>query len=163
MKVSEHLRQSCLESTSGYLISFPQTIISKSSEGLCKPSWFPCAFPRAAFCTEHFFNRDCETGLAVTVNIPLEIVPNLIISILLDLFSLTITGCDFQGWPSLSRPLSLSIALSLSPLQALWCLIQGQGRPARHSAQTLAPFPQCTMHSSSLLWGLEEIMQTGEL
>lgn len=32
------------------------------------------------------------------MNIPLEIVPNLIISILLNFFSLTITGCDFQGW-----------------------------------------------------------------
>lgn len=31
----------------------------------------------------------------VTVAIPLEMVPNLIISILLDFFSLTITGCDF--------------------------------------------------------------------
>lgn len=39
----------------------------------------------------------------------------------------------------------------------------GPGRPARHSVQTLAPFPQCTMHSSSLLRGLEEIMQPGEL
>ncbi|TNN48060.1 hypothetical protein EYF80_041727 [Liparis tanakae] len=28
---------------------------------------------------------------------------------------------------------------------------EGQGRLARHSAQTLAPFPQSTMHSSSLL------------
>lgn len=103
---------------------------------------------------------DQQTGLAftaVTVNIPLEMVPNLIISILLDFFSLTITGCDFQGWPSPLPP------PPFLPPWALWCLIRGQGRPARHSAQTLAPFPQCTMHSSPLLWGLEEITQPGEL
>lgn len=49
-----------------------------------------------------YFDRDQYKGLAltaVTVDIPLEMVPNLIISILLDFFSLTITGYDFQGSP----------------------------------------------------------------
>lgn len=143
-----------LDSTSGYLISYPhsQTIKSKNSKDLRQPL---CFFRT---CTLYsYFDRDQYKGLAltaVTVDIPLEMVPNLIISILLDFFSLTITGYDFQGSP----PLPL-----LPLLQALWCLIQGQGRPARHSAQTLAPLPQCTVHSSSLLWGLEEITQPGEL
>ncbi len=136
-----------LYSTSGCLISYPQsqTIKSKNSKGFA-----PVLFQELHFVWS-YFDRDQHTGLAftaVTVDIPLEMGPNLIISILSDFFSLTITGCDFQGWPS--------------PLQAPWCLIQGQGRLARHSAQTLAPFPQSTMHSSSLLWGLEEITQPGE-
>lgn len=95
-----------LDSTSGYLISYPhsQTIKSKNSKELHQPL---CFFRT---CTLYsYFDRDQYTGLAltaVTVDIPLEMVPNLIISILLDFFSLTITGYDFQGCrpPSSFRP-----------------------------------------------------------
>lgn len=55
-----------------------------------------------------YSDRDQYTGrgfTAVTEDIPLEMVPNLIIPILLDFFSLTITGYDFQGCPhSLPTP-----------------------------------------------------------
>ena len=88
-----------MDSTSGYLISYPysQTITSINSEALRQPL---CFFQELHF-VKSCFDRDQYTGLAftaVTVDIPLEMVPNLIISILLDFFSLTITGCDFQGW-----------------------------------------------------------------
>lgn len=92
----------------------------------------------------------------ITMDILLEMVPNLIIVILLDFFSLTITGCTFQS-PLLSL---LSLPPSPGPCN-VWS--GARGRPARHSAQSLAPSPQCTMHYSSLLRGLEEIMQLREL
>lgn len=92
----------------------------------------------------------------ITMDILLEMVPNLIIVILLDFFSLTITGCTFQS-PLLSL---LSLPASPGPCN-VWS--GARGRPARHSAQSLAPSPQCTMHYSSLLRGLEEIMQLREL
>lgn len=78
----------------------PQTIKSKNSD--------------VSLCDAHVLFHDLHSvipaeigrqGLAVAVDIPLEMLANLIIPILLDSFSLTITGCDFQGRPSsLSLP-----------------------------------------------------------
>lgn len=141
-----------LDCTSGHLISYPhsRTIQSKNSIDVRQP-----------LCS----SRTCTLCQVILTEISTQASASLRIFhlrwCLIWLFLSSWISSPWQTQVMISRD-----APTLSPpllLQALWCLIQGQGRPARHSAQTLAPFPQCTVHSSSLLWGLEEITQPGEL
>lgn len=96
-----------LDSASGYLISYPhsRTVQSKNSKDVKSPGRAQRLLFQDLHLVSSYFDRDQYTGLgfaAITEDIPLEMVPNLIISILLDFFFLTITGYDFQGCPPLS-------------------------------------------------------------
>lgn len=137
------------------VISFPIRIVKQLNLKTAKLRVSYCAFSGAAICMELFWQRSLLG--------PSLLLPSLwIFHLRWCLIWLFLSSWISSPWRS-QVVISRAGPPPSSPPQALWCLIQGQGRLARHSVQTLAPFPQRTMYSSSLLWGLEEITQPREL